>query len=366
MTGHDLTTAREQLVQAVAQFDPPPFYPLNISPWVGMALLQKAVRRGRKQCALRAAATLLHQSPERLWRRIGCIAYEDVGVGDLDTVAMVTTALAGKRFRASLGDEWKVASFLVCRLARARKCRGADDLLMLAEGHPAFAQARADLATRSTGDLISIAIGSHPLPVRALALWFALGTNRRPSSQLRPRRGDPAASFDGLGNAGISEGVVEIAREGFKKTSEVLAPFVALLHPQWLAQTDATTEDDALPPEMMIGDIPSWAFDVYSRDGKAALAAFIGGTTETAQWVRAHIPPRQRVTFLGGIVFRVEGGLVRSRLRWPIGDQLRRLVDLECAGSGVFDATELLSLMRADIPALNRVRAEVLGSVDHA
>ena len=102
MTGHDLTTAREQLVQAVAQFDPPPFYPLNISPWVGMALLQKAVRRGRKQCALRAAATLLHQSPERLWRRIGCIAYEDVGVGDLDTVAMVTGALAGKRLRVSL------------------------------------------------------------------------------------------------------------------------------------------------------------------------------------------------------------------------------------------------------------------------
>ena len=107
MTGHDLTAAREQLAQAVAEFDPPPFYPINASPWIGMALLQKAVRRGRKQCALRAAATLLHQSPERLWRRIGCVAAEDVGVGDLDTVAMVTTALAGKRFRASLGDECK-------------------------------------------------------------------------------------------------------------------------------------------------------------------------------------------------------------------------------------------------------------------
>ena len=366
MTGHDLTTAREQLVQAVAQFDPPPFYPINASPWVAMALLQKAIRRGRKQCALRAAATLLRQSPERPWRRIGCIAYEDVGVGDLDTVAMVTTALAGKRFRASLGDEWKVASFLVCRLARARKCRGADDLLMLAEGHPAFAQARADLASRSTDDLIRIVTGSDPLPIRALALWYALGTNRRPSSQLRPRRGDPAASFDGLGNAGISEGVVEIAREGFKKTSEVLAPFVALLHPQWLAQNDATTEDDALPPETMIGDLPGWALDIYTREGRAALAAFISGTTETARWVRAHIPPRQRVAFLGGIVFRVEGQCCRRRVHWPTGDQLRRLVDLECNGPYCLDATKVLDPMRADIPALNRVRAEVLGSVDHA
>ena len=32
MTGHDLTTAREQLAQAVAQFDPPPFYPINATP----------------------------------------------------------------------------------------------------------------------------------------------------------------------------------------------------------------------------------------------------------------------------------------------------------------------------------------------
>jgi hypothetical protein len=31
-------------------------------------------------------------------------------------------------------------------------------------------------------------------------------------------------------------------------------------------------------------------------------------------------------------VFRVEGGFVRSRLRWPTADKLRRVVDLECNG----------------------------------
>ena len=50
------------------------------------------------------------------------------------------------------------------------------------------------------------------------------------------RRGNAAAVFDALGAAGFSESVVEIAREGFRKTSEVLAPFVTLLHPEWLAQ----------------------------------------------------------------------------------------------------------------------------------
>lgn len=86
MTTPTLIDASKGLAQAVAEFDPPPYYPLNASPWIAMALLQKAIRRGRKQCALRAAATLLHQSPERLWRRIGCIAFEDVGVGDIEAV----------------------------------------------------------------------------------------------------------------------------------------------------------------------------------------------------------------------------------------------------------------------------------------
>lgn len=365
MRASNLVEAGEQLAQAIAEFSPPPCYPLNVSPWVAMALLQKAVRRGRKQCALRAAATLLCRSPERLWRRIACVAVEDIGLGDLDTVALVTAALAGKRVRASLGGEWQVASFLICRMARAAKCRSADDLLLAAENHFAFAQARSELASRSTDDLIGITTGSHPLPIRALALWYGVGTNRRPSPQLQPRRGDPAAVFDRLRDAGISEAVMEIAREGFRKTSEVLPPFVALLHPLWQAQADLTTEDDALPPETMIGDLPGWALDIYTREGRAALAAFINGTTGTARWVRAHIPPRQRVTFLGAIVFRVEGGLVRSRLRWPIGDQLRRLVDLECNGRHCLDATDVLDMMRSDIPALNRVRAEVLGSANH-
>jgi replication-associated recombination protein RarA len=55
-----------------------------------MSLMQKAIRRGRKDLALQAAATLLDGSPERLWRRLGCTAFKDIGIGNLDTVAIVT------------------------------------------------------------------------------------------------------------------------------------------------------------------------------------------------------------------------------------------------------------------------------------
>src|SRR5262249_40027803 len=117
-----LTIARQQLLDAMSDFQTPKCDPLKISPWVAMSLLQKAIRRGHEQLALRAAATLLRVSPERLWRRCGCIAFEDVGVADLDTVAVVTSALSGKRYRENLGGEWHVASCIVSRMVHAPKC----------------------------------------------------------------------------------------------------------------------------------------------------------------------------------------------------------------------------------------------------
>jgi hypothetical protein len=111
----------------------------------------------------------------------GISRVEDVGVADLDTVAIVTAALAGKRFRASLGSEWAVASCIVSKMVHAPKCRAADDLLLAAEYHRDLQEARLQLAFRSTGDLIPIATGPDPLPIRALAVWFAIGTDRRPS-----------------------------------------------------------------------------------------------------------------------------------------------------------------------------------------
>ena len=183
-----LSVARQQLSDAICQDQPPICDPLKVSPWIAMSLLQKAIRRGGEHLALRAASTLLQISPERLWRRCGCIAFEDVGVADLDTVAIVTAALAGKRKRASLGGEWAVASCIVSKMVHAPKCRAADDLLLAAENHRDFGDARLQFAFRSTGYLIRIATGADPLPIRALAAWLAIGTDHRFSPRLTSRR----------------------------------------------------------------------------------------------------------------------------------------------------------------------------------
>jgi hypothetical protein len=356
-----LADFRDDLARRIARRDRlPAFRPLPISPWMAMSLLQKSVRRGRVDLALQAAATLFAGTPDRLWRRCGGIAFEEIGVADPEVLGLVTVALGGKRFRSELGGEWAVASFIVEAMAKANKCRAADDLLMGAELHPAFAAVRHAQAELSNDKLRQIVLSSASLRERALALWYLLGTDRRPSRHLATRRGEPALAFDALLELGIPPTIVEIAREGFRKTGKVLCPFVALLVADRSPETTIVT-DDEFPPEIMIGNVPSWALDVYSREGRAAYARFLRTDCASAQWMRARVSPSRQVALLGHVVFRVEGGVVRNRLRWKLADELRRQVDFECAGLESREAIEIGELVRADIPILNEVRAELHG-----
>ena len=66
---------------------------------------------------------------------------------------------------------------------------------MACELHPTYAKARAELPHLTTRNLIAIATGRGSIPERALALWYALGTDRR-RSVLVSRRGEPRPVFD--------------------------------------------------------------------------------------------------------------------------------------------------------------------------
>ena len=100
----------------------------------------------------------------------------------------------------------------------------------------------------------------------------------------------------------------------------------------------------------MIGDVLTWALDVYTREGRAAFARLLRTDAAAAQWVRRNVSPARRVSFLGHIIFRVEGGLVTNRMRWPLAEELRRQVDVECSGPECPDASHILDLLRGDIP----------------
>ena len=346
----------ENLRRAAARFAAfPRLAPLDESPWVAMSLLQKAIRRGRSKLALSAAATLLRDAPERLWRRLGVIACEDVGLGDLDAVGVAIAATGGVRTRAERGGDWPVACAVVDALAHAPKCRAADDLLMVCERHPRSARRREALRGASLTGLLAIVSGAAGIDERALALWLALGGGPRHLGLRRPRH-ETEAAFDRLGEVwpGAS---LEIARLSFRRSGELLGPLLGLLAREPMDWS--RIEGDEFPPEAMIGETPGWAFDLYTREGRAVYARFLETDAPAAQWLRRYVPRARRVAVFGHCAFRVEGGLVDRRLRWGLADRLREEVDAWCAGPGGGDVSELLALVRRDMTRLNDLRAQL-------
>ena len=87
---------------------------------------------------------------------------------------------------------------------------------------------------------------------------------------------------------------------------------------------------------------------------------FMASDATSAQWLRRHISTARQFDLFANMVFAVEGGLLTSRADWPTAAKLRKLAELESQGPDCLDASEILELVRRDLPLLNRERANVL------
>ena len=299
---------REALAHDITNGDATPRRtPVRITPWQAMSLLQKAVRRGRLELALQAASTLLDIAPDRFWRRAGIIAFEDIGVADLTTAGIVTVALEGKRFRQQLGGEWVVAAAITARMVASPKNRAADDLFCVLESWPGLADNRQRLERLPIPRLRLIALTTDHLPLRALALRLIFADRRLDL----PRRGSPDIAFDVLDELGVAPTTLAIAREGYRRTGEMLVPLVALLTLENGLRDEV--RDDPLPPEVMIGPLPGWALDMFTREGRAALTRLLQIDAGISRWACDTIGPAGRVEMLAQALFRVESGLCIER-----------------------------------------------------
>jgi hypothetical protein len=333
--------------------------PLAISPWMAMSLLQKAIRRGHIQWALAAAVTLLDASPDRLWRRLCVTAYEDIGIADLDLVADISVSLKGKTVRKELGGEWSVANHLIRRMCATPKCRAADDLMIVAERSPQLIQQRFDMTFMPIAELMKIAASAETIESRAIALWYAIGTDRCPSDRMRLRKGDPATAFDMLAYKGYPDTVVETAREAFRKSNEMMPVLLSLLVREWQS-SECKIIPDELPQETMIGRVPCWVLDMHVREGNRAMTLLLKRGGRFAKWHDKHVGSSRGVRVMGSLLFRIESGLVDRRINWEIGNRVRAQADYCFPGLDPDLAAEGRTILLEDLPQLNEARADVI------
>ena len=93
--------------------------------------MQKAIRRGHTDLAVKYAQAI-YNSEERdyLWRRLPIIAFEDVGFGNLEAVAITCFACRFKAVRNNF-DGLELVSYLAYALASRGKSRAFTEVLVL-------------------------------------------------------------------------------------------------------------------------------------------------------------------------------------------------------------------------------------------
>lgn len=355
---HPLFDAADPVIQVLASdYKTPDIEPLHASPWVAMSALQKSIRRGDVGLASRAAATLLMADQAKLWRRVAGIAFEDIGLADLECVKLVIAATAGRAFRRDFGGEHRVAGLVVARMCEAKKCRAADDLFIAVSHGYRLDALRNDLAREDLQQHLSHVRERRALLGASLAALHASGT--RWAGQVAGKGSDPKALFAAMRSAGIDHEIVELAEQGFRRTREALPVLLPLLN-FVLPSGDLRTACDEFP-KVVVGcsGIPTYCLDGFSYEGRAALSRFMKRNTATGRWFRKYVDAERRLSVLAGAVFRVEGGLVRQRVQWPCAATLRHLADAGYHGMQLARPSAFLEMVRADLPVLDEVRANV-------
>jgi MgsA AAA+ ATPase C terminal len=294
-----------------------------------------------------------------IWRRLLVIAFEDVGVANIDAITAVVAASSDAALRKSCGGNNHIAIYLAGLLAASPKDRSAD-YLVGAKDHPAladFAKTMRDASVEAM--LLAVRDKALSLPSKAVPALFAAG----PQSDAF---GGPAG-LDRLVEAyrelGVPEDLLAATEIAAARTREPITVMVPLI---WLAaQASRETHvcDCPVPSLVQMGDVPLYALDQHTRLGREAIWRF-AREHPAVRWCLTHYAPERcwrAVAYVAA--FYVDAAPVARRLVWDQSESLESFGierDLLHAGLPAEGIGPLLGVMRANLDQLNELRRDVL------
>jgi len=296
--------------------------PLQTDSYIARSAMQKAIRRGMTDLALRAAATLIAMDQRVLWRRLIVTAMEDQGVGEVDLLSRIVAASRDRTWRHKVGGDWRVISALIRKACACTRCQSANDLWNIAGNDPDLAVFKSGLCDADLGDLLAfICDERQPVTHRGVAVLVAMGEEAGPAAptHIRP---DPGAVFAAFANAGSDSHVAVTYEYAFRQARFSLAPLSLCL---WSESRgiELSGEDDDLPPVTWLGDIPRFALDQYTRPGLAAIRRYAYSSRPWRDFAeRWRIARADWPKAAGELLFRVEGAVVTNRRVWGTGKRL--------------------------------------------
>jgi hypothetical protein len=354
-----LSQCREELSQNLLDFQPPPNEWLDISdPFLATAVLQKSLRRGDRLYALGAALALLKIDAPRLWRRLVIAVCEDFGLSDLGFTSQVIAAASDKAWRHRCGGDAHIAVYMIYRLLDLARDRRVDELYMLAVSLSRSKNPKMAVKHLRASDRLS----------ELLQLAIALVLK---CEQMIPYRGIRAVIA-----AECDVAIARMARKGWadrgleavcmqaRRTSQCLLPVLLPLVKN--ASEKANGHRQILMREMPefreIEGLPSYSLDGYTRPGRIALMALARQDGRLARFLAPLPTAKARMDALTNLLFVAEGGVCTTELSDPLYDELKSF-SLGCwTGLPRSILGEGLAIMASALPALNRIRADLVGT----
>lgn len=322
--------------------------PLACDKWIASSVMQKAIRRGDVNTALKSGMTLWRDDAVSFWRRLHIVSVEDVGVAAPETVAMTLLAFNASAWRRKR-DDLRIGLTLVKLLAEGVKCRLGDEVYTIAANASAYEDARQSL-TRETDQALcdTVLDKSQDVIMRAIALWALAGTKRLPADRMPLRDGNKALTVEVLqslkGPSALTQGCIG----AMSKTIWPLALFTPLL---WQAHNGCPSEIVTRNMhDVFIRGVPLAALDTYTRLGKASIR-------ELQRLVPDLTPYTVRQIGMG--IFYSEGYALDKRLSSPLLDDCRdrgARADLEGGGLHPDKHTRLANILSQNAPLLRDIR----------
>lgn len=270
--------------------------------------------------AQRALARLLVDDPRNTWRHMVTIALEDLGVAGIDVLARVVAAARNRPWRRNHGGEWAVASSLVAQMAESQGCQAACDLLLRATNDPSLASARFAALEADQMELIALLRDEQISIERKAVVALALGGGLAEEQRFH----DSAPVFAALGDGRYSSHVMATCEAAWRISRNEMAFLLPLLWPSWMQVEPAPVRDDDIPPMTLIGEVPDYALDQFTRVGLAAFKQIIRRSPELQTYLAGTgLGAGKWPRIVGDLVFLVSGSPMRQRAIWPLGDQLR-------------------------------------------
>jgi hypothetical protein len=343
---------------------PPPIPPeqrfLNIS------ALQKSIRRGDAEGAMRFAQQGCSLNAEQVFRRLATCAVEDVGIGNLLAVGMALAVMGNKAMRER-GAPDELAAYLAYILAISPKSRLACDLLSLADYDSDLAQLKRRLAHADVSELGRCATDkSKPLPDRMIAAWLLAGTARFGGTTMPKVSRDRQSLMRLMAASRMPLMFYYIADRTAARLGDAMFVSMLLIAELVDHQPHMAIERRPLTDVAMIAGYPVAAFDLHTYEGRAALRR-LGIEHQRLMDVMAPLAPTMRDLAVRHGVFIVEGGRLAEQVRFSDADAVERQAhgaELSFAGLGeALGRAWFLKCLEQALPHLHELRADTLRNV---